>query len=405
MAKKKKVKQSITFQWHGLSSDGVKRNGEIDATSLKVARRSVQNDGIRIKKIKKRAEPLFGSSIKVKDIVIISRQLATMIDGGIPVSQCLSVVGQSSDNPAVKSLLTKMRLRIEEGSNLTSTLRQHPEHFNSLYVGLVNVGEESGTLGLMLGKVAAYMEKAESIRGKIKSALMYPVIVMIFGLLIVTGLLLYVIPQFQKLFEENGAELPALTAAVVTASEVLQNHWLIVFASAGFTVFLIKMSYKRSAGFRYKMDKLILNLPVFGDLIRKGVIVKVTRTVAIMFRSGIPMVEILGVIAPVSGNAVFTRALSEVQNKIATGQPLEPALKESKEFPSMVLQMVRTGEETGEMDAMLDKAADFYEDEVDNTIAGISTLIEPLMIVILGGIIGVVIIAMYLPIFSLGEVF
>ncbi len=406
MARADQKKKIATYEWQGLNHNGVRESGEVDADNIKRARQIIQNNGIRIKRLKKQSVPLFGtSSVKNRDIVVLSRQLATMVEGGIPIAQALSVVGQSSDNRAVKSLLSHMRLKVEEGDDLTSTLRQHPKHFNSLFVGLVNVGEESGTLGPMLGRIATYMEKAEAIRRKIKSALMYPVIVLIIGMIIVAGLLIYIIPQFQQLFESNNAELPALTSAVIGVSELLQKHWLIVLIGLFLFVLLFSSSYKKSISFRHLVDKLLLKIPAFGPLIRKGVLVRITRTIAIMFRAGIPMVETLGIVAPASGNEVFSRALSQVQNDIATGQPLESSLRQTKQFPSMVLQMVRTGEETGEMDTMLDKVAEFYEDEVDNTIAGISALVEPIMVVILGGLIGVVVVAMYLPIFNLGGVF
>ncbi|MFT5258404.1 MAG: type IV pilus assembly protein PilC [Saprospiraceae bacterium] len=406
MAKAPKTKKVVIFDWKGQNHNGVRESGEIEATTLKEARGLIQKRGIKLKKIRKQSHPIFGGdSVKNRDVVVLSRQLATMVEGGIPIAQALSVVGQSSDNRAVKILLAKMRMNVEEGEDLTSTLRKHPKHFNSLYVGLVNVGEESGTLGPMLGRIAAYLEKAEAMRRKIKSALMYPVIVMSVGLIIVAGLLIFIIPQFQSLFESNNAELPLLTSIVITASETLQEHWLLVAILIFMSNISSKYFYKKSFSFKHLVDRLMLKVPVFGPLVRKSILVRVTRTVAIMFRAGIPMVETLGVIAPASGNEVFRRALSQVQNDIATGQPLESSLREAKQFPSMILQMVRTGEETGEMDSMLDKVAEFYEDEVDNTISGISALVEPIMVVVLGILIGIVVVAMYLPIFKLGDVF
>lgn len=406
MANAAKRERTITFEWKGTNHSGIREIGEVDANSLKHARQLVKNKGIKIQKVRRQAKPLFGTGgVKNRDIVILSRQLATMVEAGMPIAQSLSVVGQSSDNKAVKSLLSRMRLKVEEGADLTAVLRQHPKHFNSLYVGLVHVGEESGTLGPMLGRIATYMEKAEAIRRKIKSALIYPVIVLIIGLIIVTGLLIYIIPPFKDLFEANNAELPALTGAVVGASNGLRDNWPVALGGGVLVYFVFTSLYKRTLYFRHLVDKLLLKVPAFGSLVRKGILVRITRTIAIMFRAGIPMVETLGIVAPASGNEVFSRALSQVQNDIATGQPLESSLRESKQFPSMVIQMVRTGEETGEMDSMLNKVADFYEDEVDNTVAGISALVEPVMVVILGGLIGVVVIAMYLPIFNLGNVF
>ena len=394
------------YLWRGTNHKGHKESGEIEAASPRLARMLLRQKGYTVKKLKREATPLIGGrKVSNRDIVVITRQLATMVEGGIPIAQTITAVGNSSDNPAVKKLLSKLRHRVETGENFTSVLRHHPKHFNPLYVGLVNVGEESGTLGPMLKRIAHYLEKQEALKRKVISALMYPVIVFIIGLLILTGLLLFIIPKFQDLFNNFGAELPALTRNVIGASDYVQAHWFIIFVSIGVGIFVYRQFYRRSLSVKAFTDRMILKIPVFGELIRKSVLARVSRTIAIMFRAGIPMVETLATIAPAAGNYTYTSALNQVRTDISTGQPLELSMRETKVFPSMVLQMVQTGEETGEMDSMLDRAADYYEDEVDNTVASISSLVEPILVVVLGVMIGTVVVAMYLPVFQLGTVF
>jgi len=402
---KGKKKQS-TYLWKATNHRGTKENGEIEAGSSKEARLLLRQRGLKVTSIRKDSQSIFSrDKVKTNDIVVATRQLATLVEGGIPIAQSLTAVGQSSDKTSVKKLLGAMRRRVDEGVNLTITLRDHPKYFNSLYQALVNVGEESGTLGPMLGRIASYLEKAEALRRKVISALTYPLIVLLLGVTISAGLLIFIIPQFKDIFNNFGADLPMLTQKVIDVSEALQNSWLKILIGLTVFYFVYREMYRRSDRVLLFTDKLTLKIPVFGNLIRKSILARIARTIAIMFKAGIPMVETLATIAPAAGNQVYTNALNEIRKLVSTGQPLEASLRSTGVFPSMVLQMVRTGEETGEMDAMLDRAADFYEAEVDAIVAAISSLVEPILIVVLGTLIGIMVVAMYLPIFHLASVF
>lgn len=406
MATKTKAEKLYTYNWRGTNVKGFKEHGQVEAASPKMARMQLRQRRIKVISVKKESQPLIGGhKVKNRDIVILTRQLATLVEGGIPIAESLTAVGNSSDNTAVTKLLRKIRARVETGDNLTTALRYHKEHFNALYVGLVGVGEDSGTLGPMLARIATYLEKAEALKGKVKSALTYPVIVTFLGTAIASGLLIFIIPQFEELFNNFGAELPALTRYVIRASEFMQAYWWLVLICIILYFYIHRYFYRTSLKVETATDKFFLKIPVFGELIRKGILAKIARTIAIMFRAGIPMVETLATVGPASGNQVYVQSLAKVRSEVSTGQPLETSLRETKVFPAMILQMVKTGEETGELDAMLDRAADFYEDEVDNMVAAISSLVEPLLVVVLGVMIGTVVIAMYLPIFNLASVF
>ncbi len=399
-------KKQSTYLWKATNHQGAKENGEIEADSPRQARLLLRQRGLKVTSIRKERQSTFSrDKVKANDIVIATRQLATLVEGGIPIAQSLTAVGQSSDKTSVKKLLGAMRRRVDEGVNLTTTLRDHPKHFNQLYRALVNVGEESGTLGPMLRRIASYLEKAEALRRKVISALTYPLIVLLLGITITLGLLIFIIPQFKDIFNNFGADLPMLTQKVIDVSEAVQDNWLKILAISTVFYFVYREMYRRSDRVLLFTDKMILRMPVFGNLIRKSILARIARTIAIMFKAGIPMVETLATIAPAAGNQLYTNALNDVRKLVSTGQPLEASLRSTGVFPSMVLQMVRTGEETGELDAMLDRAADFYEDEVDAIVAAISSLVEPILIVILGTLIGIVVVAMYLPIFHLASVF
>ncbi len=403
---KNKKPKLVTFLWKGTNHRGTKESGEIEASSASAARLLLRQRGLNVTSLRKERDALFfRDSVKPRDIVIATRQLATLVEGGIPIAQSITAVGQSSDKKSVNKLLRSMRHRIDQGVNLTTALRDHPKFFNQLYLALTNVGEESGTLGPMLERIATYLEKAEALRRKVISALTYPIVVLVLGVSIALGLLIFVIPQFEEVFKNFGAELPALTRHIIDLSKAAQEHIFKILGGTAAFFFIYRTLYRRSDRVHLFTDRMVLRLPVFGDLIRKSILARVSRTVAIMFHAGIPMVETLATIAPAAGNQVYTNALNEVRKLVSTGQPLEASLRSTGVFPSMVLQMVRTGEETGELDAMLNRAADFYEAEVDATVAAISSLIEPLLIVVLGALIGVVVVAMYLPIFHLASVF
>lgn len=404
-SKSNKPKQ-LTFLWKGTTHSGVKESGEIDASSASAARMLLRQRGLRVRSLRKESESLFfRDQVKPRDIVIATRQLATLVEGGIPIAQSLTAVGQSSDKKSVNKLLRAMRQRVDQGVNLTTTLRDHPKHFDQLYLALVNVGEESGTLGPMLKRIATYLEKAEALRRKVISALTYPIAVLFLGIVITLGLLVFVIPQFKEVFNNFGAELPALTRHIIELSEATQKHIFKILGAATAFYFIYRTLYRRSYRMHLLTDRMVLRIPVFGDLIRKSILARICRVIAIMFRAGIPLVETLATIAPAASNLIYTNALNDARKLVSTGQQLEISLRSTGVFPSMVLQMVRTGEETGELDAMLNRAADFYEAEVDAIVAAISSLVEPILIVVLGVLIGVVVVAMYLPIFHLASVF
>ena len=410
MAKKQKTKtkpQIATFSWSGFDKSNRKASGELEAQNVQSAKLLLRRQGIRVRKIRKAAKPLlsFGNTVKVKDIVFLTRQLATMIEAGIPIAQSLRGIGLGHENKGVKDLLGKVRNDVEGGTNLSTSLKKHPQHFNRLYTSLVTVGEESGTLDILMNKIAGYLEKIEAIKGKVKSALFYPALVMIVAVVIVAILLIVVIPEFEALFSDFGADLPSLTKFIVNLSHSVQQNWHIYLIIAMIISVFVSYSYKRSEKMQHFFDKVILRVPVFGTIIRKAIIARVARTLATMFGAGIPLVDSLQTVGTAAGNRVYQQGLNAIRRDVSTGRSLESSMSDTKLFPGMVLQMVATGEESGELEVMLDKVADFFEDEVDNAVAVISSLVEPFLIIFLGIIVGTIVIAMYLPIFKLGAVF
>jgi type IV pilus assembly protein PilC len=407
MAKTKEKSKPSTFVWNGIDKGNRKASGEIEAVNLQIAKLLLRRQGIRVKKIRKRSKSLFslGKTVKVKDIVFFTRQLATMMEAGIPIATSLRGISVGHENAAVKTLLSSIREDVEAGTNLSSTLKKHPGHFNRLYTSLISVGEESGTLDVLMNKIASYLEKMEAIKAKIRSAMFYPALVIIVAVVIVSILLIVVIPEFESLFSDYGSDLPSLTQWVVDLSHTFQQYWFWIFLGLMvFSTFLV-FSYKRSTKMQHTLDRIILHIPVFGPIIRKAIIARVSRTLATMFGAGIPLVDALETVAKAAGNRVYTRGLLEVRRDVSTGRNLEGSMSDTGLFPGMMLQMVSTGEEAGELERMLDKVAEFFENEVDNAIAIIASLVEPFLIIILGIIVGTIVIAMYLPIFKLGAVF
>ena len=372
-----------------------------------MAKVMLRRQGIRIRKLRKQPKPLFsfGNTVKVKDVVFMSRQLATMLEAGIPIAQSLRGISIGHENAAVKSLLGKIRSEVEAGTSLSAVLKRHPQHFNRLYTSLVAVGEQSGTLDGLMDKIAAYLEKIEQIKSKIRSALFYPATVIVVAIVIVAVLLIVVIPEFESLFKDFGADLPSLTRWVVDLSHSVQAYWYFYLITLMILVALAVYSYKRSPKMQLLMDKLILRVPIFGPIIRKAIIARISRTLATMFGAGIPLVDALETVSTAAGNGIYKNGILAVRAQVSTGRSLEGSMGDTKLFPGMMLQMVSTGEESGELEKMLDKVADFFENEVDNAIAVISSLVEPFLIVILGIIVGTIVVAMYLPIFKLGSVF
>ena len=357
--------------------------------------------------MRKKPKPLFQfkKPVKARDITFATRQLATMIGAGIPVAQSIDAIARGHENPSVQELLTSVRQEVESGTSLSNSLSRYPVHFDRLYTSLVAAGEQSGTLDVLLEKVATYKEKIEAIKSKVKSAMLYPAAVLVVAVIVVALLLIFVIPQFENLFQNFGGELPTLTQIIVDLSRWFQDWWWAFFLVLIGTVLFVGFTYKRSERMQYAVDRLVLRLPVFGPVFRKATIARYARTLSTMFGAGVPLVDSLESVASATGNRVYYDGILKVRNEVSTGRSLEVAMAQTGLFPSMVLQMVSTGEESGELELMLLKVAEFYEREVDDAVAALSSLIEPLMIVFLGVIVGTMVVAMYLPIFKMAAVF
>jgi type IV pilus assembly protein PilC len=403
----KKQTKVIEFVWEGINQKRVVAGGDIDAPTLAQARALLRQRGVRVTKIRRKPKPLFsgGKTVKPVDISFASRQMATMIGAGIPIAQTLKAIGKGHENGAMEKLMLDLGKEVESGTALSVGLSKHPMHFNRLFVSLVEAGEESGKLDTMLDRVATYNEKLEAIKSKVKSAMMYPIIVLFVSMLVTLLLLLFVIPQFEALFQGFGADLPTLTRIIVDMSEWMQQYWYLfvggmLAAGVGFM-----FAYRRSEKMQFAMDRSILKLPVFGAILKKSALARFSRTLSIIFGAGVPLVDGMNTVGAATGNRVYQKAAGEVKHDISTGRSLESSMATTKVFPNMMLQMVSSGEESGELEMMLDKVADFYEREVDDAVEALASLIEPIMIVILGVIIGTIVLAMYLPIFKLASVF
>ncbi len=399
-AKKPKL---TTFQWEGVDKKGKKIKGEMDAASVAFVNAMLRRQGISPVRVKKRAVALFSVKKKItpKDVSIFTRQLATMVSAGIPLAQAFEIVGKGHENPSMRALITAVRTDIESGTSMTDSLSKHPLYFDELYCNLVRAGEAAGILDAILDKLAIYKEKIESIKGKIKSALFYPTAVIVVAFLITSVLMIFVIPQFESLFKGFGADLPAFTKLVIDISDVFKSYWWAIFGSIIGSVMFFGYSYKRSMKMQHTMDRLLLHAPIIGEIIRKATIARFTRTLATMFAAGVPLVEALDSVAGASGNRVYFDATMDIKAEVTTGTQLQAAMAATELFPNMVVQMVAIGEESGELDSMLNKVADIYEQEVDDAVAGLSSLLEPIIMAFLGVVIGGLVVAMYLPIFKL----
>ena len=404
---KKKQKKVIEFVWEGVNQKRVKAGGEIEAPTLAQARALLRQRGLRVTKIKRKSKPLFSSakSIKTVDISFASRQMATMIGAGIPIAQTLRAIGKGHDNGSMEKLMLNIGRDVESGTALSVALSKHPQHFNRLFTSLTEAGEESGKLDTMLERVASYNEKLEAIKSKVKSAMMYPMIVLFVSMLVSVLLLLFVIPQFEILFQGVGADLPTLTRIIVDMSRWMQDNWYIFLGIAIAAVTGFIYIYKRSPKLQFAMDRLLIRLPGVGPILKKSALARFSRTLAIIFGAGVPLVEGMNTVGAATGNRVYQRAVTQVKKDISTGRTLESSMASTKVFPNMMLQMVSSGEESGELEIMLEKVAEFFEREVDDAVDAMSSIIEPVMIVILGGIIGTMVLAMYMPIFKLASVF
>lgn len=396
-----------TFRWEGIDKNGRKVKGDNEAPSVAFVNALLRRQGIKPIKVRKKPKPLFVANkrIRPKDIAVMTRQVATMITAGIPIAQSFDIIGKGHPNPSMQKLLLAIKQDVEAGTNLSAALGKHPVHFDELYRNLVSAGEQSGTLDNLMEKIATYKEKIEAIKGKIKSALFYPAAVIVVSFIVTAILMLFVIPQFKALFEDFGAELPTLTQTVMNISEGFQEWWWVIFGGLAGGIIGLVYTYRRSTKMQYTLDRLILRVPVIGEILRKATVARFSRTLATMFGAGVPLVDALDSVAGAAGNRVYYNAIMQVKTDVSTGQQLTLSMTSTGMFPNMVLQMVAIGEESGELETMLDKVADFYEQEVDDSVAALSSLIEPFIIVFLGILIGGMVVAMYLPIFKMAAVF
>jgi type IV pilus assembly protein PilC len=395
--------KDFVFEWEGKDKNGKVVRGEVRSGGEAQVSAQLRRQGVLVTKVKKR-RMRGGSSIKQKDIAVFTRQLATMMKAGVPLLQAFDIVARGSTNPRLTKLLTEIRTDVETGTSLSVAFRKHPMQFNALYCNLVEAGEQGGILEQLLERLAIYEEKTMQLKQKIKSALVYPVAVLVVAFVVLTIIMLFVIPSFKEVFTSFGAELPAPTLAVMWLSEQFVSYWYIIFGVIIGGGYFFIQSWRRSEKMQMAMDRLLLRAPVFGDLIRKAVLARWTRTLSTMFGAGVPLVEALDSVGGAAGNAVYALATEQIQREVSTGTALTMAMQNTGVFPTMVLQMASIGEESGSLDHMLGKAAEFYEEEVDEMVKGLSSLMEPFIIVILGVLIGGIVVSMYLPIFKLGAV-
>ncbi len=398
-----KKPQEAIYEWEGKDRQGKVVRGEMRAGGEAVVGATLRRQGILVQKVKKRRLKA-GGSVKGKDIAIFTRQLATMMKAGVPLLQSFDIVARGSTNPKVTKLLNDIRGDVETGTSLSSAFRKHPMHFDALYCNLVEAGEAAGILETLLDRLAVYQEKTLAIKQKIKSALTYPIAVMVVAFVVVAVIMIFVIPAFKEVFTSFGADLPAPTLFVMAMSEIFVKYWWAIFLTIGGSIYFFLQTWKRSEPMQKRMDRLLLKMPIFGDLLFKSAVARWTRTLSTMFAAGVPLVEALDSVGGAAGNAVFAEATEQIQKDVSTGTSLTNAMMAANLFPNMVLQMSAIGEESGALDQMLGKAADFYEEEVDEAVKSLSSLMEPFIIVILGTIIGGIVVSMYLPIFKIGQV-
>ena len=397
----------ITFSWEGMDKSGSRIKDNISARTESLARAELRRQGFKVIRIKKKSNALlsFGNKkITTKEIAIFSRQLATMLSAGVPLVQAFDIVGRGHDNPSMQDLLMAIKADVEGGNTLADSLAKHPDQFDELFCNLVHSGEQAGVLESLLHKIAEYKEKTESIKAKIKKALTYPIAVLVVAFIVTAVLLIFVVPQFEELFKSFGAELPAFTQIVVNMSRFMQHYWWMVLGILIALGFVFGNLKRKSKAFNEGLDRFMLHIPVVGAIIRKAAIARFARTLSTMSSAGVPLVEALQSVSGATGNIVYGNAVLTMRDEVATGHQLQLVMRQLGIFPNMVVQMVAIGEESGSLDNMLGKVADFYEEEVDNAVDSLSSLLEPLIMSVLGIIVGGLIIAMYLPIFKLGSV-
>jgi type IV pilus assembly protein PilC len=397
------VTKDSVYAWEGKDKSGKTVRGELRAGGEALVNVTLRRQGIMVTKVKKKAYRS-GKKITDKDISLLTRQLATMMKAGVPLLQSFDIVGKGHSNPSVSKLVMDLRTDIETGTSLNQAFRKYPLYFDPLFCNLVGAGEQAGILEDLLTRLAIYKEKTLAIKAKIKSALMYPVSILAIAFIVTAVIMIWVVPAFKEVFSSFGAALPAPTLFVMAMSEFFVQWWYLIFGGIFGSIYFFFQAWRRSPKMQRMMDIGLLKAPIFGDVIRKATIARWTRTLATMFAAGVPLVESLDSVGGAAGNAVYLEATRRIQNEVSTGTSLTAAMQNADVFPNMVTQMVSIGEESGSLDAMLGKVADFYEEEVDEAVAALSSLMEPLIMVILGVLIGGLVIAMYLPIFKLGSV-
>jgi type IV pilus assembly protein PilC len=395
--------KEFVFEWEGKDKNGKTLRGEVRSGGEAAVNASLRRQGILVTKVKKR-KLSGGSRVKRKDIAVFTRQLATMMKAGVPLLQSFDIAARGGNNPRLTKMLNDIRGDVETGTSLSAAFRKHPLHFNALYCNLVEAGEAGGILEALLDRLAMYEEKTIALQSKIKAALIYPVAVLIVAFVVTTIIMIFVIPSFKEVFTAFGGTLPAPTLFVMGMSDFFVQYWYIIFGVLFGGGYFFMQSWRRSEKMQMTMDRLLLRIPVFGELIRKAVLARWTRTLSTMFGAGVPLVEALDSVGGAAGNAVYATATEKIQKDVATGTSLTTSMQATGVFPNMVLQMTSIGEESGALDHMLAKAAEFYEEEVDDMVKGLSSLMEPFIIVILGVLIGGIVVSMYLPIFKLGAV-
>ncbi|WIF68623.1 type II secretion system F family protein [Metapseudomonas otitidis] len=401
-----KALKTSTFSWEGTDRKGAKVKGEMGGQSPALVKAQLRKQGINPIKVRKKSVSLFsaGKAIKPADIALFTRQMATMMKAGVPLLSSFDIIGEGFDNPNMRKMVDELKQEVAAGNSFASSLRKKPIQFDDLYCNLVEAGEQAGALETLLDRVATYKEKTEALKAKIKKAMTYPIAVLVVAIIVSAILLIKVVPQFEDVFKSFGAELPVFTQMVIGMSQVLQEWWLIVLIGVIGASFGIREIYRRSENFRNKIDQLLLKIPIVGDIIYKSSVARYARTLSTTFAAGVPLVEALDSVAGATGNVVFRKAVNQIKQDVSTGMQLNFSMRTTGVFPSMALQMTAIGEESGSLDDMLDKVASFYETEVDNMVDNLTALMEPMIMAVLGVVVGGLIVAMYLPIFQLGQV-
>lgn len=401
----KAVKVSV-YAWEGIDKKGSKINGELNGHNPALVKAQLRKQGINPTKVRKKSVSIFGAGKRIKplDIAFFSRQMATMMKAGVPLLQSFDIISEGSENPRMRKLVDDVKQSVASGHSLATSLRQKPEYFDDLYCNLVDAGEQAGALESLLDRVATYKEKTESLKSKIKKAMSYPIAVVVVAFIVTAILLIKVVPQFQSIFEGFGAELPAFTLMVIHLSEFVQEDWYIIVGGMVALFFGFKRAYKTSEKFRDWLDRALLKIPVIGQLLYKSAVARYARTLSTTFSAGVPLVDALDSVAGATGNIIFKNAVNKIKQDVSTGMQLNFSMRATNVFPMLAVQMTAIGEESGALDSMLDKVATYYEDEVDNMVDSLTSLMEPLIMAFLGVIVGGLVIAMYLPIFKLGSV-